>query len=88
MEGRPVSTGKTILAYSSAQNRILVIVQRDRAAAGQRYGVIRDKLVAAGVDHAVFLDGSDSSLLLVSGTWIVSPGQNKNESIVVGVGFM
>lgn len=86
VSSRPPSTGKTVLAYSSAAGRILVIAQ-PHGTAGITHDALRDKLALAGVDHAVFLDGSDSTMLMVGSNLLVRSGQNKDELNVVGVGF-
>jgi len=81
------ATGKTILASCTAKQMLLVGVQEHGATPGIRHSQIRDRLAALGFDHAVFLDGSDSSMMMVKGTWVVRPGSNKDETNVVGVGF-
>jgi hypothetical protein len=86
-ETRPVQTGKTILASHSANRMLLVAVQPNAVSPGMSYTAIRDTLVTLGFDQAVFLDGSDSAFMTVGGRWLSSPGANKDEGMVVGIGF-
>ncbi len=83
---RPPYTGKTLIAHSSLRNTLLTLVL-PHGATGITLPAVRDKLKNAGFNNAVFLDGSDSSLLVVNGNYIASPGPDKNETNVVGIGF-
>jgi hypothetical protein len=49
---------------------------------------LRDKLLAAGCDEAVFGDGSDSALLVVGGTTMIAQGEDKDEATTIGLGFV
>ncbi len=86
-ESRPANTGKTILASHTGNRKLLVAVQRHGASPGMSYTAIRNTLAGLGFDHAVFLDGSDSSFMAVPGRWVSAPGGDKDEAMVVGVGF-
>lgn len=81
------STGKTVIAYSSSQGRLLVLVQPHGAATGITHDTLRDNLFAVGVDNAIFLDGSDSAMLLVNGVWLTRQAQRKDQTNTIGVGF-
>jgi hypothetical protein len=81
------ATGKTILASCTARQKLLVGVQEHGATPGIKHSQLRDRLAALGFDHAVFLDGSDSSMMMHKGTWVVRAASNKDETNVVGVGF-
>ena len=48
---------------------------------------MRARPLAVGIDDAVFLDGSDSVLLVVNGTFHTSQGTNKEEATTIGLGF-
>jgi hypothetical protein len=87
VEARPVPTGKTILASHTANQRLLIAVQGHGKTPGMNYTTIRDRLAALGFDHAVFLDGSDSAFMAVGGRMLSTPGENKDEAMVVGLGF-
>jgi hypothetical protein len=84
---RAPETGKTIVAYCSVKRTLLVAVQKDGLAPGQTHASLTASLAQRGFDAAVFMDGSDSATLLVGGSVIVAPGNKKNSSIDVGVGF-
>lgn len=47
---------------------------------------VRDKLLDAKFDNAVYLDGSDSSLLRINGEFIVSDG-SKSQNNMIGLNF-
>lgn len=64
---RGASTGKTVLAYSTAHRKLVVLIQPDGASSGIAVDDLRDKLADAGCDNAVFLDGSNSTCLKVGG---------------------
>jgi hypothetical protein len=87
VNNRPPATGKTILAYCSAKRTILIAVQPDGAGPGETHASITAALAQQGFDAAVFLDGSDSATLVLDGKVVVAPGDRKNETIDVGVGF-
>jgi len=86
-EGHPIETGKTILAYCSWKRMLLVAAQEHGATPGVTYSSLATALTQRGFDAAVFLDGSDSAMLVMGGRVIVRPGERKNASIDVGVGF-
>ena len=86
-ESRPAETGKTILGFCSKQGRIIVIVQPHGGSSGTSYASIRDRLAALGVDHSVFLDGSDSVFMWHDGKFAVSPARYKDNLNTVAVGF-
>jgi hypothetical protein len=79
--------GKVVVATSTADRTLLAIVQPDGAATGIDLDALRDKLVAVGVDNAVFLDGSNSAMLMVKSALLIRQDQDKDETNVVGLGF-
>ncbi len=83
----PPATGKTIVAYCSEKRALLVAVQADGEGPGQRHSALASALAQRGFDAAVFYDGSDSATLAVDGRVIVRPGQRKDDTIDVGIGF-
>lgn len=87
VEQRGATTGKTIIAYHLHEQALLVGVQQDGRTPGQTYAAIRNGLITAGFSDAVFLDGSDSALMWFRGHSIISPGDNKDELMTVGLGF-
>lgn len=83
----PAATGKVLLAVSQSHDKILLIVQRHGAANPPTLDAFRDKLANVGIENAVFLDGSDSVMLNIDGTFHVRMGLNKDECCTVGIGF-
>ena len=83
---RPPYTGKTIIAHNALHNVLMTLVL-PHGNSGVSLPLIRDKLRSANFNNAVFLDGSDSSLLVVDGEFVVRAGEDKNETNVVGIGF-
>lgn len=79
-------TGKAVIAVSTSGRKLLVVVQPD-GVSGITLDELRDKLAAVGVDNAVFLDGSDSTMLMIGPSLLVQDGPNKDELNTVGVGF-
>jgi hypothetical protein len=88
VDGRPPGTGKTIVAYCSQKRALLIAVQADGEGPGQRHSALASVLAQRGFDAAVFYDGSDSATLAVDGKVIVRPGQRKDDTIDVGIGFL
>jgi hypothetical protein len=86
-EAKPIGTGKTILAYSTMQDRLIVIVQANGARNPASFDTIRDNLVSRGVDNAIFLDGSDSSMLVTHDKIKVPQGTAKSMTNTIGIGF-
>lgn len=80
------STGKTVIAQSKANGR-LIIISQPHGATGESLDTIRDGLLSQGVENAVFLDGSDSAILHADGTDLVTAGPNKDTTNTVGIGF-
>lgn len=87
VEAKGAATGKTIVASSTTERAILVCVQEHGAGSGRTYAALRDALKALGFTDAVFLDGSDSSMMWFKGSFRVRPGEDKDETNIVGVGF-
>jgi hypothetical protein len=48
---------------------------------------VKAGLMVAGCDNAVFLDGSDSSMLSAGGILEVRPGQRKDDTNAIGLAF-
>lgn len=80
-------TGKIAISISSSEKRILILTQPDGAPTGISVDSLRDKLVAVGVNNAIMLDGSDSVILNIGGTWHITQGENKEETCTIGLGF-
>jgi hypothetical protein len=85
---RHPATGKTVIAHSSSARKLMVLVQPNAVTSGIPLDDLRDKLDSVGIDNAVFLDGSDSSMLMVNNVLHSRQGPNKDETNTVGVGFI
>ncbi len=87
VNSRPPATGKTIIAYCAVKRTLLVAVQPHGASPGQTHESITSALAQQGFEVAVFFDGSDSATLVFDGKLVVAPGDRKNRTIDIGVGF-
>jgi hypothetical protein len=87
MLGRGASVGKVVVAINRRQEMLLAMVQRSGGSAGMTLDTLRDRLLAAGCDDAVFGDGSDSVLLVVGGATMIAQGSDKDEATTIGLGF-
>ena len=78
--------GKTCIGVSNTE--LTLLVQRHGDPEGQTLEEIRDYFFDRGCVHAVFFDGSDSAMFFENGKFLVSQGENKDETCVAGVGFV
>jgi hypothetical protein len=83
----PDETGKVILAFNPVMLKLLVVVQQHGVTPGRSLQQIAFDLYNRGFQSGVFLDGSDSATMVVDGKVVIAPGDRKNNSIDVGVGF-
>ncbi|KAA1245835.1 phosphodiester glycosidase family protein [Aquimarina sp. RZ0] len=76
--------GKTCLGIS--KKGIYVVVQQHGS---PRWSVqkVKDYFKDKKCVHAVFFDGSDSSMLYEKGSFLAKQGENKDETCVIGIGF-
>jgi len=86
MTGLANTSGKVVIGYSLHYRTVLIILQ-PQGNVGASITGLRDLLIGAGVDSAVYLDGSTSVMLMLGNEFIVRASSNKNETNVVGVGF-
>jgi hypothetical protein len=70
----PAASGKVLVAISPDERFLLLLVHPHATSSPLKLDAIRDKLVLAGTQNAVFLDGSDSVMLFVAGDWKVRQG--------------
>jgi hypothetical protein len=84
--GAAPRTGITAIAHNVKQKKLIVMVHPDNSG-DLSLPSLRNKLLSVGCDNAIFLDGSDSSFLMVEGTFIARPAPSKNKTNVVGIGF-
>lgn len=80
-------SGKVIFALNRESDVLLALVQPNDSKAGMSWDQVRDKLVSVATDDAVFLDGSDSALLVLKGVFVIQQDEIKNELTTVGLGF-
>ena len=84
MAAKGARVGKVAIALSRDYDILLVLVQPDGAPSGISLDGMRNKLVSVGTDDAVFMDGSDSAMLVHNGVFLVSQGDNKDETNTIG----
>ncbi|GHV14865.1 hypothetical protein FACS1894169_04660 [Bacteroidia bacterium] len=76
--------GKSILAYNSRTNRIMIIVQ-PHGIEGMTLDQLREYLIERGYDNAISFDGSSSATLVKDQRVIVQPALEKDETIPIGL---
>lgn len=84
--GAAPRTGITAIAHHSGQKKLAIFVHPDNSG-DIPLTHFRNKLVKAGFDNAIFLDGSNSSMLMVEGTFFAKQANSKNKTNVIGIGF-
>lgn len=86
ISNQPNAVGKIVLGYRKDQSQLLIILQPHETV-GVSISQLRDLCLKIGLDSAVYLDGSDSVMLMLDNNMIISQGPNKNETNVTGIGF-
>lgn len=79
-------TGITAIAHNSKKKKLIVMVHPDNSG-DLPLQTLRSKLQAIGCDNAIFLDGSNSSILMVEGEFYARAASSKNKTNNVGIGF-
>ncbi|OZG71873.1 hypothetical protein BTA51_17855 [Hahella sp. CCB-MM4] len=79
-------TGITAIAHHSKEKKLAVLVLPDNSG-DLPLTSLQAKLLNVGFDNAIFLDGSNSSMLMVEGAFYARQGESKNMTNVVGIGF-
>jgi hypothetical protein len=79
--------GKGGMALCRKARKLLVFVVPITASTGLSHDAVRNKLASVGVDDALFVDGSDSVMLMVNNTWHARQGENKDELTTLALGF-
>jgi hypothetical protein len=79
--------GKAIIAHATGRKLLLIVQPDSPPKGGITLDALRDKLVGVSVENAIFLDGSDSVMLMVNRDIIIAQGENKDETNRVGLGF-
>ena len=78
--GAAPRTGITTIAHNATEKKLIIIVHPDNSG-DIPLPELRNKLLSIGCDNAIFLDGSDSSMLMVESKFYARPGHqcaNKN----------
>lgn len=78
--------GKNIVAYNSSSNRAAIFIQPN-GGNGYTLSSIRDYLRESGYDFALLFDGSKSVSLIYRGRHEISPQQERQILIPLGIGF-
>jgi hypothetical protein len=76
--------GKTCVGIN--EKNVIIYVQ-ENGTSGMTLDQIRDEFIGHKCKHAVFFDGSDSSMLATGGGIVVGQGEDKDETCTVGVSF-
>lgn len=77
--------GKTCIGIN--EDGIYIISQEEGDTNGMSIQRIRNYLYKNKCKHALFFDGSDSSLFFEKGSFVVKQGENKDETCTVGILF-
>jgi hypothetical protein len=85
-QSRSPTTGKTIIAANRTVGKLIILVQPN-GKNGSSFDEIKSLLLGLGCEDAVFLDGSDSSMLFARGSFEARQGQRKNVRNTIGLAF-
>lgn len=86
MANSPDPVGKIVIGYRKDKQQLLIIIQ-PHGSKGINISGLRGLALHLGLDSAVYLDGSDSVMLMMDDNILISQASNKNETNVTGVGF-
>jgi len=87
MSGLSDPVGKIALGFRQDKGQLLVLIQ-PHASAGIGIAGFKGIMQHLGLDSAVYLDGSDSVMLMMDSNMLISQGENKNETNITGIGFV
>ncbi len=79
-------TGITAIAHHSGKKKLAIFVHPDNSG-DMTLTNFRNKLIRAGFDNAVFLDGSNSTMLMVEDKFYARQANSKNKTNIIGIGF-
>jgi hypothetical protein len=82
----PAAPAKWELHIYSLKNILMILVQ-PHGNLGISIVGLRDILSKLKISSAVYLDGSDSVMLMINGKFIVRAASDKNETNITGIGF-
>lgn len=78
--------GKIVIGYRKDMQQLLILIQ-PHGSNGISITGLRGIALHLGLDSAVYLDGSDSVMLMMDDNILISQASNKNETNITGVGF-
>jgi hypothetical protein len=87
MAGEPDPVGKIALGYRQDKNQLLVLIQ-PHGSTGIGIAGFKGIMQYLGLHSAVYLDGSDSVMLMMDNSMLISQASNKNETNITGIGFV
>ncbi|ARU55375.1 hypothetical protein OLMES_1296 [Oleiphilus messinensis] len=87
MSDLPDPVGKIVVGYRQDIGQMLILVQPHNTR-GISISGLRGIAQYLKLDSAVYLDGSDSVLLMIDDEILLAQGSNKNETNVTGIGFV
>lgn len=87
LQGRGRTVGKVAVGYSSAKQKLKLVVEADGDVKGIDAERVRTMFTIDSMDNAVFMDCSNSATLWFDGSFEVKPSRHKDEYLDVAVGF-
>ena len=81
------TVGKIAIGYRFNRGQLLILVQ-PHASTGVSISGLRSIALHLGLDSAVYLDGSDSVMLMLNNNILIPQASNKNETNITGIGFV
>lgn len=87
MASQPDPVGKIAIGYRKDKGQLLVLLQ-PHTSTGISISGLRGIALHIGLDSAVYLDGSDSVMLMLDSDTLIPQGSNKNETNIIGIGFV
>ncbi len=87
MISQPDIVGKIAIGYKIELGQLLILIQ-PHGTTGVSIAGLREIAFHIGLHSAVYLDGSDSVMLMIDNKIIIPQGSNKNETTITGIGFV
>lgn len=87
MISQPDIVGKIAIGYKIELGQLLILIQ-PHGTTGVSIAGLREIALHIGLHSAVYLDGSDSVMLMIDNKIIIPQGSNKNETTITGIGFV
>ena len=87
LQGKGATVGKVAVGYSSAKQKLKLVIEADGDAKGIDAEKVRTMFTIDSMDNAVFMDCSNSATLWFDGSFEVRPSSHKDDYLDVAVGF-